>query len=316
MYGAPALEDLREIKDVWRGEVGRAFRSSRVVVLLTLFLLFTALALTVTGFFNHKMNQQIAERMQGSEIDAEAMVKQTLAAKKQMLSTFFDVDESLVEVLAELPLVLLIVFKLALRFVPIFIALMGFDQLSGEIGPKSIRYLIVRVKRSSIILGKFLAQGTVLATLLFVSTLVMVLVAKILNSDFGLGLAAISFLKLYGSALILSLAYLGLTTLCSAVTRQSGITLVLNVMGLFVIWFVAFIGETLRFPGEAAGKGLLAQLTQESYGAYARYASVWHYGGDLLHPRAGVFLSAALAHVGFALVFLGIAQFALRKQDL
>ena len=49
---------------------------------------------------------------------------------------------------------LLVVFKLTLCFVPLFIALMGFDQLAGEVGPKSIRYLVVRVKRSSIILGQ------------------------------------------------------------------------------------------------------------------------------------------------------------------
>src|SRR5258707_878339 len=62
--------------------------------------------------------------------------------------------------LAAIPIVLLVVFKLTLRFLPLFIALMGFDQLAGEVGPKSIRYLVVRAKRSSMILGKLLSQVT------------------------------------------------------------------------------------------------------------------------------------------------------------
>jgi hypothetical protein len=91
---------------------------------------------------------------------------------------------------------------------------------------------------------------------------------------------------------------------------------VLNVIALFVIWFLALIGGAVRFPGEVAEQGTLAMLKAESAVAYLRYASVWFYGDDLLHPHWGRFLTAALVHVGFGLVFLGLAQLALKKRDL
>jgi ABC-2 type transport system permease protein len=53
-------------------------------------------------------------------------------------------------------------------FLPVYIALMGFDQVSGEVGPRSIRYLTVRARRSSLLLGKFLSQATVLLGLVLI----------------------------------------------------------------------------------------------------------------------------------------------------
>lgn len=311
------MEDFAEISTIWRGEVGRALKSGRVVVLLILFLLFVGLALTIVGFFNHQINAQASQQLVAAGADSDALTEQTLAAKKQFLSFFITDDEAMLESLATLPLVLLVVFKLTVRFVPLFIALMGFDQLAGEVGPKSVRYLVVRARRSSIVLGKFLAQATIFALLLAVCTVLMVVVARILNADFSAGQVVLWTLKLIGSSLVLALAYLALTALCSALTRQSAVSLVLNVMGLFVIWFVAFVGEvSWRLPGEAAAPNSLAMLKSESALAYLRYASVWHFGQDLLHPQWQRFLSAGVVHVGFALVFIGLALLAIRKRDL
>jgi ABC-type transport system involved in multi-copper enzyme maturation permease subunit len=228
---------------------------------------------------------------------------------------FLTDDETMAESLAALPLALLVVFKLTLRFVPLFIALMGFDQVAGEVGPKSIRYLIVRVKRSSIIFGKFLSQATIFALLLTVCTLVMVGVSKLLNPEFSAGDLTVWTFKLVGSSLVLALAYLSLTALCSALVRQGAVALVLNIIGLFVIWFLALAGEYFRFPGEAMS-GQLDQLRPDSWAAYLRYTSVWHFGQDLLHPEWARFGAAAIMHLGFAAVFLGLAQLALKRRDL
>lgn len=304
----------QEITRIWRGETTRALKSGRAVVLLVLFLLFVGLALMVVGFFNHQINAQF-EGLAGGP-DPAAAEAQWLVAKKQFLSSFITDDEAMLESLAALPLVLLVVFKLTMRFVPLFIALMGFDQIAGEVGPKSIRYLVVRVRRNSIVLGKFLSQATLFAILLTVCTLLMVSVAKVLNPDFSLDSMALWTLRLIGSSLVLALAYLSLTALCSALVRQGAVSLVLNIITLFVIWFIALVGEAFRFPGEQVAANSLAMLKSESSLAFLRYASVWHFGQDLLHPHWDRFLSAALAHVGFGLAFLGLAQLALKRRDL
>jgi ABC-type transport system involved in multi-copper enzyme maturation permease subunit len=289
------VDDLKEIGAIWRGETTRALRTGRVLVLLLLFLLFVGLALMGVGLLS---NQAVAGAMRLAPDANPDQVKQgLLSAKKQFLSAFFTDDERLLDSLAELPLVLLVVFKLTLRFVPLFIALMGFDQVAGEVGPRSIRYLIVRVKRSSIILGKFLSQATIFSLLLTVCTLAM------------------WTMKLIGSSVVLALAYLSLTALCSALVRQGAVALVLNIIGLFVIWFIALVGEYFRFPGDAAS-GTLELMRSESYWAYLRYASVWHFGQDLLHPEWKPFVAALVMHLGFAATFLGLAQLALKRRDL
>lgn len=271
------------------------------MVLLILFLLFVGLALALVGFANRQINAQF---------------EQQLTANRRFLQVFFTDDEALLDSLAAIPVVLLVVFKLTLRFLPLFIALMGFDQLAGELGPKSIRYLVVRVRRSSIILGKLLSQATLFAVLMSICTILMVLVAKAINTDFAAPQVALWIFKLIASSMMFSLAYLALTSLFSALSKQGAISLVLNVIALFVIWFIAVIGELARFPGEAVANNSLAALKPESALAYLRYASVWHFGEDLLHPHWSRFLTAALIHVGFGLVFLGLAHLALKRKDL
>jgi ABC-type transport system involved in multi-copper enzyme maturation permease subunit len=173
----------------------------------------------------------------------------------------------------------------------------------------------VRVKRTSIILGKFLSQATIFTLLLTVCTLAMVLVSKLLSPDFTAADMTVWTLKLIGSSIVLALAYLSLTALCSALVRQGAVALVLNVIGLFVIWFLALVGEYFRFPGDVAS-GTIDMMRSESYLAYLRYASVWHFGQDLLHPDWKRFLAAAVMHLGFAAVFVGLAQMALERRDL
>lgn len=310
------MDDIREIREIWLGELVRALKGGRVVVLLVLFVFFTALTLVIVGWFNQQINAQVDQAVSQGQVDAKAAADQAVSARKKFLSTFFTDDDHLLEFLAGMPLVLFVVFKLTMVFSPLFIALMSFDQISGEIGPKSIRYLVVRVKRSSILLGKFAAQATIASGLLVLCTLLMVGVAKVLNSDFTMGSALLVGAKLTAVLIVFALAYLGLSSLCSAVTRQSGVSLVLNVILLFVIWSMAFIGTMVRLPGEEAAFGSLASLKSESWLGYMRYASVWNFGQDLLHPVPARFLSAGMVHLGFALLFLGLAHLALRQRDL
>lgn len=305
------MEDFQEIGAIWRGETRRALKSGRVLVLLILFLLFVGLALTVGAGLSKLADSQ---RPQGVSATTDPATEK--GSRKELLHTFVTEDEAMLESLAAIPLLLLGVFKVTLRFLPMFIALMGFDQLAGEIAPKSIRYLVVRVKRSSIILGKLLSQVTLFALLMSLCTLLMVLVTKVLNpATFSSADVALWTVKLIIASMVLSLAYLSLTALFSAVVRQGGVALVLNIISLFVIWFVALFGGSFRFPGEVPSSPL-AMLKSESVLAYLRYASVWHYGDDLLHPHWGRFFTAALVHVGFGLVFLGLAHLALRRRDL
>lgn len=303
-------------------------RSARVVVLLVLYLLFTGMALAFFSWAAHQIteqaNQKIAQleqsaREQGASpediAEARKKIDDAMAEqRKEFIKTFLSNDEAMAEALAAIPLVLLIVFKMTLRFLPLYMGIMGFDQISGEVGPRSIRYLTVRSRRSSVLLGKYLAQATLLAILMFVVDLTLCVYARATTPDFTTGAMFATFARFWVSAIIFSLAYLALTTLCSALFRTPAVSLVTNIIALFVLWLVAFIGEAFPLEGTRRLDGTLESTT--SPGAYLRYASVWHYNSDLLHPQLSHASMAALAHLGFAAAFLLIAWAILRRRDL
>src|SRR5581483_5056717 len=96
--------------------------------------------------------------------------------------------------------------------------------------------------------------------------------------------------------------------------RQPAVSLVLNIIALFVIWFVALIGDAYRLPGQSAASMSLSSLKPESVIGYIRYTSVWHFSSDLIHPAWQRFGAAGLAHLGFAMLFLGAAYLVLRAR--
>jgi ABC-2 type transport system permease protein len=302
------VDNLRQVSVIFRSEWHRTVRSARVVVLLLLFAMFSLLALLIVGSFANAIDQQAQTALaQGTDpAQVQAMIEQ---GRTGLLGFLFSSDPSAIAALAQIPVVVLVVFRLTLIFLPLYIALMGFDQLSGEIGPRSIRYLLVRAPRSSIVLGKFLGQATVLVGLVAVIDACILLYARVTHPDFSTPLALLTLLKLWAAAIVFSLAYLGITSFCSALFRSPAVSLVFNVVLLFTFWLI----ETTGAHAELSAKLVSTSPTAL---AYLRYLSPSHYSAELLHPAFSHFAPSALAFAGFAMVFLAAAYAVLRERDL
>ena len=282
---------------IWSAELRRALRSARTVVLLGLYGLFSALVLLVVGAITRSLREQLERAAASSNgADTQAAMEQ---AHQGLLGFFVNGDPAMVEALSRVPVVVLVVFKMTLFFLPAYIVLMGFDQVSGEVGPRSIRYVTVRARRSSVLLGKFLTQAALLLALVLVVDLAIFVYAKATTPGFALGLMALTFARFWMAALVYSLAYVALTTLCSTLFRSPGVSLVFNFILLFVFWLVDVIASALPSPGSAL-----------------RYLSPSAYATNLLHPQPGPFLASAAAYAAFAIVFLGLAHLTLRQRDL
>jgi ABC-2 type transport system permease protein len=291
------LDGLREIVVIWSAELRRAVRSARTVVLLGLYGLFSALMLLVVGALTRSVREAVEQAAAGAEgAEAQAAMEQ---AQQGLLGFFLNNDPAMVEALSRVPIVVLVVFKMTLFFLPAYIVLMGFDQVSGEVGPRSIRYVTVRARRSSVLLGKFLTQATLLLGLVLVVDFAIFAYAKATTPSFGAGLMALTLLRFWVAAVVYSLAYIALTTLCSTLFRSPGVSLVFNFILLFVFWMVDVIASALSAPANAL-----------------RYFSPSAYSTHLLHPHLGPFAVSAAAYVGFALLFLGLAHLTLRQRDL
>jgi ABC-type transport system involved in multi-copper enzyme maturation permease subunit len=306
------MADISEIGAVWKAETKRATRSGRGIAVMVLFLFAETLTLGVGGCINVNANRQFDEVVTGQGASPEDVRTMLVSKKREFLKNFSRNSEATVEVIAEVPLVLLLVFFATILFIPLLIALMGFDQISAEVGPKSIRFLVVRAQRSSVLLGKYLSQLTVLAVLLLVCIVAMVGVTRWLNSDFQWAQCFRWAVKMWGAAMTIGCAYAALTTLCSAVTRAGPLSLFLNIILLFLMWFAGLLLSSRAMPDSPPG---LLPL-EPSPIAYGKYLLPSHFEGSMLSPAPLEWGAGLIALLGFTGIFLGLAQLALDERDV
>jgi ABC-type transport system involved in multi-copper enzyme maturation permease subunit len=310
-----ALDAMKEVGTVWAAELRRSARSARVVSLLGLYGMFTALALLVVGWLSSSVQSQIDTKLAETGASAEAVQPELDKLKTGFLGALFSEDQALLESLTQVPLMVLIVFKLTLLFLPLYVAVMGFDQISGELGPRSIRYLTLRARRSSILSGKFLSQAALLIGLVLVVDLGIFVVARWLHPDFKTGVMIASLLKCWIAAVVFSAAYLALTTFCSSLFRTPALSLVFNLFLLFAFWLINAVGnwgvqwtKALERTGETS--------TAATVMSWLRYLTPSHYATNLLHPKLAEFGLSAVMYAAFAAVFLAGSWAVLRRRDL
>jgi ABC-type transport system involved in multi-copper enzyme maturation permease subunit len=307
------VEALREIAIVARAETGRTFRSARIIVLFVLYAMFSGLVLLVVGAVANAINQQIQERLDQTGAGAAQGEEVLGELRRGFLGVLVNADPAMIEALGQIPLVVLIVFKLTLFFLPAYVALMGFDQVSGEVGSKSIRYLTIRARRSSVLFGKFAAQAAVLLALVLAIDVAVFAYARGTNEAFGGSAMLAALLRFCLAAIVFSLAYLSLTTLCSTLFRSPAVSLVFNFIALFALWLVNAVGMAgVRY--EMTADGMREQVTSAL--AYLRYFTPSHYSNGLLHPAFGPFAASAGAFAGFAALFLIGAWAVMRARDV
>ncbi|HVP60907.1 MAG TPA: ABC transporter permease subunit [Myxococcaceae bacterium] len=286
---SPLLETLA----VARTELLRTIRNARVLVLLLLFATSTALIGLVVGLLTRGLDAQ------GPEAAA--------AATARILGFLSGEDGAAIQRLSELPLLVPLVFRATLFFLPLFIALLGYDQLSAELSTGSIRYLAVRARRGSILAGKFVAQAVVLGVLLAL-VLVGLFVA---GAGLRPGLEPLSYAaaaaRFWVGGVAFAFAYLALTALSSAVTTSPGGSLLLNVGALFGFWLLDAIGGRAALVHRMGGPA--------SWTEALRWASPSAYASGVLGSSSAL-LGSAAAYGVFGVVFLAIAWAAFRARDL
>jgi ABC-2 type transport system permease protein len=261
------LDGLKEIAVVWSAEALRALRSARTLVLLGLYAMFSLVVLLVA----------------------------TLAARQ------VGVDVAAMGELDKIPPDVEWIFKFTLWFLPVYVALMGFDQISGEVGSRSIRYLTVRARVSSVLVGKFLVQASLLVGLVFIIDVGLFIYARFAHPNFTFSAMALNLLKVWLATLVFALAYVALTALCSCLFRASGLSLVFN----FALVLTFLVMELAGWYFE--DKNFLVNI---------RYLAPSYYSNHLLSPVPAEFGMSALAYACFTLLFMGGSYGVLRARDL
>jgi ABC-type transport system involved in multi-copper enzyme maturation permease subunit len=287
------MSPFRETALVLAHETRRNLRSAKTLVLLILYSLATALSGFAFVTATRKLQEGLGPMTGGQELSAE----QLSAMKMGGLSIIFGKDEALLRYLAGIPLVVIFFFWFTLHFLPLLTALMGFDQISGELQTRSLRFVSLRARRGSVLAGKVLAQAVLLFGLTAIVNLGVFAYAALSTEGFAVGEGLLSLVRFWLLGLAFASAYLGLAALASSLYRTpifSLLTILCALIGFSILGFLS------RF---------------ESLSALA-WAVPSHYEEGLYSPQWSRLLPSVGAHCAFAAIFLAAAFLALRARDL
>jgi ABC-type transport system involved in multi-copper enzyme maturation permease subunit len=142
--------------------------------------------------------------------------------------------------LAASPYPLWVMLEGTLWLAPLLVALMNFDAVSGELSHRSVRFWTVRVRRSSYMLGKYLAGWiVVLAVMLGMS--VIVWGVTLAFGHFAPGLVLAWGLRFFAVLLPVTAAWSGIATLVGAQFKTPMLSLLVILGTFFGLWFLRVV---------------------------------------------------------------------------
>jgi ABC-type transport system involved in multi-copper enzyme maturation permease subunit len=301
------MQTLKDTFIVFGAELRRALKSPRVLLVLVLYVAFSAGVMLAAGAIARQAQVQFG---------AQGMAPEGLQSPKAgLLGLLFGSDRALVESLLALPALLLVVFKLGLIFLPAYVALLGFDAVSAELQTRSLRYLSVRTSRTALALGKGLALAAVVILLVTVVHLGAFVFALSTVPDFSLADALHGWRRLWGTTALVGLGMAALTTLCSTASRSPALSLTLNFAALLGFWAAGAVGSgarVMRMVQEQVTREPAPVGWLERVGLLA--PSTW--SAEVLSPDTSRALIGALALLLFSVVCAGGAVAVLRTRDV
>ncbi len=188
--------------------------------------------------------------------------------------------------------------RFAIFFMPPLVAVVGFDQLAGELQHRSLRYVAMRAHRGSIVVGKALALAIVIFALTALVHLAMFAYAAATSTELLIGSALGLMLLFWVAAVVYALCYIGLTSFCSSLVRAPMAALIGTLCAVAGFWLVDVVGN---FSSTIAPLALLSPS---------------HYTGGLVGAPLPDLLTSLAAYLTFALLFLGLSWAVLRTRDL
>jgi ABC-type transport system involved in multi-copper enzyme maturation permease subunit len=184
-------------------------------------------------------------------------------------------------------------------FVPFMVCLGAFNQLSGDIGSRGIRYQLLRTERANLLIGRFL--GTYLFCLAIYGLLFFVVSIFVIAQQDIYAATDVMLWMLRGFFVvaIYSLPYVAFCALisCAIGSPFGSMALSSGIVGLtpLVIWFVGRKWEPAEYVG---------------------YLTPWKYRLMLFDPDPVTMLAAVAAMLAFTGVFLFLGVRHFERRDL
>jgi len=213
-------------------------------------------------------------------------------------------DPFVEHLIVERPPILSAYLMILLMFIPFTTCIGAFNQLSGDIGTKGLRYLLLRTERINIIVARFLGTLLFAGVTSLICILIVVLYLRMTFDTHGFGELLTWGLRGWVAAMVLSLPYLCLCTLLSSAidTPIATLFVCLMIVGLPII--VINLTQTA-----------LEQMDYEEVGWLDRLTP-WGWKFDLLHNDFGTAILAYLIMLVFSAAFGFLAVRHFLRRDL
>ncbi|MHC4520939.1 MAG: hypothetical protein ACYTAS_20295, partial [Planctomycetota bacterium] len=182
---------------------------------------------------------------------------------------------------------------------PFVISFLAFNQVSGDVQTRGLRYLLPRTERRNIFFGRFLGVAAF-------STLVMAFIMATIVLYLGMKIRIYPAAALMGWGLqgflalaILMLPYIAVCSLISASVDSPFLSLILAKLVIAGVLLIALVG------------GLAWKPTK-----YILYVLPWGWQNHLLHPEASHWFAAVLACLAYTSVMLTLGYVRFARRDL
>jgi len=270
--------------------------------------------LLVTSIFVNEIDRLIDKADPTGSVDRSVLREMVVGevVKSPMVSGlvewFTGDDNSQTEfLLSDKPALLSVIVLVLLMLTPYSNCLGGFNQTSGDIGSKGLRFLLMRTERTNVFLGRFL--GVVLFA--FISTILFVaVVVSYIHFKFQIyPLGALLSWGLQGifAIMILSLPYFAL---CAWISGKTGAP-----FGSLALCFLLVLGVIVVLLLVQRPLASLFQTEPEKLDWIMRLLP-WGWKYDLLHQNLGKRFLAISMQLGFTAVFLFLGLRSFNRRDV
>jgi ABC-type transport system involved in multi-copper enzyme maturation permease subunit len=218
----------------------------------------------------------------------------------EVISLFTNVsDETARYWLTDQPALMTLFLIMMLVFLPFLASLAGFNQTSGDIGSKGLRYLLPRTERANIFLGRLIATYVFTLSVITVIFAVVALYTVVKVPYYSTGATLWWVLRGWFACAVFLLPWVALAAWISSTMEFPFLSLLILELGL-ILWIVIVYVMTKK----------LEELH------YAAYATPWGYKYWLLDQNPAKVLGGVAVMLGFtgAFTWLGLRNF--DKRDL
>jgi ABC-type transport system involved in multi-copper enzyme maturation permease subunit len=298
----------REVGIVAERELSRNLRSTKGIAMFALFFL---------GGLLPALIRMLARR---AAADVPESVQREIF-EKYLLNEYKSPD--IAKYIVDAPPIIYFLFDGTLMFLPLLVLLVGFDQIVGEVEHRTLRYSAGRATRASIVTGKALGIWGVAAIMISVLHVTVWIIALIQGGQSAGAVLSWGSRLLFFSVICAS-AYVGFTSIMSALFRTPIVALFVGAGTGFAIWVVyklcsAFSSDTFR--AFTQGESLEAASSTPRPGwQQALDAVTWifpnRYEKLLVVPNAGQVLAGLALFIVWGGACVALASFVVSRRDV